>query len=408
MRVLYRRCAGLDVHQRTVVACLRSQRGAQAEREVRTFATTSSGLLALGDWLEEQGCEAAVMESTGVYWKPVWHLLEGRVDLTLANAQEVRNLPGRKSDVQDAEWLADLHAHGLVRGSFVPPTPIQELRDLTRTRTQLVREMSRHVQRLHKTLQDANVKLTSVLTDIVGVTGRAMLEAMIAGKSDVVELSALRRGPVKATAEELQEALRGRVREHHRFMLRLHLDQIDALEDSIEKLDQRIARCLEPFRPALELLTSMPAVREVTVAVLLAELGPSVERFPTAGHLLSWAGLCPKSDESAGKRRSTATRHGNRWLKAALIQAAWPAVRVKGSYHQALFLRLRSRRGPKKAIVAVAASMLTAAYFMLLRSATYAEPQPRLLDATARQRTARRLLRRLRDLGIEVEVKPAA
>lgn len=408
MRVLYRRCAGLDVHQATVVACARTMRGSKVRREVKTFATTLQGLLELQSWLESQRCEAVVMESTGVYWKPVWHVLEGHFSLLLANAKEVRNLPGRKSDVQDAEWLADLLAHGLIRGSFVAPEPIRALRDLTRTRTQLVRELTRHTLRLEKTLEDANIKLTNVLTDILGVTGRAILEALVSGVTDAEALADKRRKGVKASREQMVAALEGRLRDHHRFLLHLHLEQIDALQTAIGKLEQRIAEQLEPFRPQFELLSTVPAIGKATGPVVLAEIGVDMTRFPTAAHLRSWAGLCPRSDQSAGKHRSRRLRHGNRWLKTAMVQVAWAAVRCKDSYHRQLFNRLKARQGPKKAIVAVAASLLTAIYYLLLRSTAYEDPKPTALDPKNRQRAVNRLLRRLGDLGVEVEVKKAA
>lgn len=408
MEVLHARCSGLDVHQKTVVACARVVDRGRARQEVKTFPTTVDGLLQLADWLEAEQVTHVAMESTGVYWKPVWHVLDGRFELTLANAQQVRNLPGRKSDVSDAVWIADLLAHGLIRGSFVPPVPIQELRDLTRTRTQLMREVTRHTQRLQKILEDANVKLTGVLSDVLGTTGRAILEALIAGETDLEELAKLRRGRVKATREELIEAVRGRLRDHHRFLLRLHLKQIDALHASIGELEARAGELLEPFRAYVDHLTTMPGVSETTARVLIAEIGLDMSRFPTAGHLLSWAGLCPRSDESAGKRRSTRVRVGDRWLKTALVQAAWAASRKKDSYLRAQYLRLKTRRGGKKAVVAVAATMLTSAYYMLLRSVPYAELGPLHFDRTSRKRVANRLLQRLRDLGLEVEVKEAA
>lgn len=408
MEVMHARCGGLDVHQKTVVACVRVVERGRARHEVQTFPTTIDGLLKLSDWLGSAEVTHVAMESTGVYWKPVWHVLDSHFELTLANAQQVRNLPGRKSDVSDAVWIADLLAHGLIRGSFVPPTSIQELRDLTRTRTQLMREVARHTQRLQKTLEDANIKLTGLLSDVLGVTGRAILEALIAGESDLEELAKLRRGRVKATREELIEAVRGRLRDHHRFLLRLHLNQIDALEASIRELEVRAGELLEPFRPYVEQLTTIPGVSETTARVLLAEIGFDMARFPTAGHLLSWAGLCPRSDESAGKRRSTRLRPGNRWLKTALVQAAWAGSRKKDSYLRAQYLRLKTRRGAKKAVVAVAATLLTSVYFMLARGTTYAELGPLHFDRQAKQRTATRLLQRLRDLGVEVEVKKAA
>jgi transposase len=408
MRVLYGRAAGLDVHKATVVACVRLMRGNRVEKHVETFETTMAGLLRLLEWLQSHRCEIAAMEATGVYWKPVWYVLEDQLKLVLANAKDIKNLPGRKSDVLDAEWIADLVAHGLIRSSFVPPTPIQDLRDLTRTRTQLVREMSRHTQRIQKTLESANIKLSSVLSEVLGVTGRAILEAMIRGVTDVEALAELRRGKLKASEAELQEALRGRIRPHHRFLLRMHLDQVKAIEQAVDELDKKIGELLDPFRPELERVMSCPGLGAISSAVVLAEIGPDMSRFPTHQQLLSWAGLCPRSDKSAGKRRSNRIRPGNQWLKATLIQCACVAVRKKDRYHHAHYLRIRARRGHKRAIVAIAASLLTAIYYMLLRSTAYTDLGPNHFDSRNQQRTVGRLLRRLRDLGVEVEVKTAA
>jgi transposase len=408
MEILYPRCGGLDVHKDTVVACARVQTGREVRREVATFPTTWKGLLALLDWLREFGCTHVAMESTGIYWKPVWHVLEGSFELILANAKDIRNVPGRKTDVKDAVWIADLLAHGLIRGSFVPPEPIRELRDLTRTRTQLVREIARHTLRIQKTLEDANIKLASVLTDVLGASGRAMLEALIAGETDLEVLASLRRGRVKASQEEFVQALRGSVREHHRFLFKLHLGQIQAIETAVADVEARIGKILEPFRGTVDLLMTIPGVSQTTARVLVAEIGLDMARFPTAGHLVSWAGLCPRNDESAGKRHSTRLREGAPWLKSALVQAAWPASRKKDSYMRSQYLRLKVRRGPKKAVVAVAASILTAAYFILLRGVPYAELGPSFLDQRDRERTAKRLIRRLQDLGVHVEIKRVA
>lgn len=407
MDVIHAQCAGLDVHQKTVVACARIASKDSVRREQRTFGTTTRDLLALGDWLAAQGCTHVVMESTGVYWKPVWHLLEDRFDLVLANAMHVRHIPGRKSDVTDATWLADLLAHGLIRGSFVPPPAVSELRDLTRTRAQLVRESSRHTQRLQKVLEDAHIKLTTVLTDILGVSGRAILTALIAGESDPDRLADLPRGAVKASRAEFVEALHGRPNDHHRFLLRLHLGQIDALEAAVTGIEARIGDHVAPFRHAAELLTTIPGISDTVARVVVAEIGLDMDRFPTAGHLISWAGLCPRLDESAGKRRSTRTRRSARWLKTMLIQAAWAAVRTKHTYLRAQFHRLKSRRGPKKAIVAVAASMLTAIYHMLQRGVVYHDLGGHYFDRRDKTQVANRLIRRLEELGFRVEARPA-
>lgn len=402
MEVLYPRCAGLDVHQANVVACMRIAEGARAAHEVRTFETTTKGLLELADWLRESGCTHAAMESTGVYWKPVWHILEGEFELVLANATHIRNVPGRKTDVNDAMWISDLLAHGLIRASFVPPVAIQELRDLTRTRKQLVREMARHVQRIQKTLEDANIKIVGVISDILGVSGRAFLAALIAGETDPEKLADLARGRLRASRAQIVEALRGRVREHHRFMLKLHLDQVGALQRAIAEIEARLGERLEPFREDVKLLVTMPGISQTAAQVMASEMGMDMQRFPSADNLVSWAGMCPRSDESAGKRRSTRIRKGAPWLKTTLIQAAWAAVRTKNSYLRALFHRLKARRGAMKAIVAVAASMLRSAYYMLSRRLPYHDLGPAHFDSRHRTRTASRLLKRLKELGIEV------
>ena len=408
MEVLHPRCAGLDVHSRRVNACVRVAAGRNVTTEHREFATTTAGLVELAAWLTEAGCTHVAMEATGVYWKPVWHVLEDEESLTLvlANAQHIRNVPGRKSDRNDAAWIADLLAHGLIRGSFVPPAPIQELRDLTRTRKQLVGEIARHTQRLQKTL-DANVKLTRVVTDILGVSGRAILAALIAGETDPERLADCTTGRLKAGRADIVAAVHGRVTPHHRFLLELHLSQIDTLRAAVEKLERQADEVLRPFREAADRLQTMPGVSETVARVIISEIGVDMTRFPTAGHLISWAGLCPRLDESAGKRRSTRIRHATPWLKTTLIQAAWAATRKNGSYLQAQFRRLKGRRGPKKAIVAVAASLLTAAYFMLRDEKDYHDLGGRYLEDRDKHRVTQQLLRRLHNLGVEVEVKAA-
>jgi transposase len=407
MEVLYPRCAGLDVHAGSVTACARIAAGATVTYEHRTVSTTTRGLLALSEWLTAHGCTHVAMEATGVYWKPVWHVLEAHFTLVLANAMHIRNVPGRKSDMNDATWIADLLAHGLIRSSFVPPAPIQELRDLTRTRRQLVHEVARHVLRIQKTLEDANLKLTQVMSDIVGVSGRAILNALIAGETDPHRLADLTRGRLKATRADLLDALHGRVTDHHRFLITLHLTQLDALETAVATIEARIGDALGPFRAAVSLLTTMPGLSETTARVLIAEIGTDMTRFPSVGHLISWAGFCPRLDESAGKRRSTRTRQTTPWLKPTLINAAWAATRKKDCYLRAQFLRIKSRRGAKKAILAVASSMLTAAYFMLRDGVEYHDLGARHFEQRDKEQLTKRLLQRLRDLGVAVEVKAA-
>jgi transposase len=404
MEIIHPRCAGLDVHKQTVVACVRIAGTGAPTQEVRSFATTTSGLFALGDWLDEHGVEHVAMEATGVYWKPVWHVLEAHFQLLLANAAHVKNVPGRKTDVNDAMWLADLLAHGLMRASFVPPTPVQELRTLTRTRKQFVRERTAHVQRIEKVLEDANLKLGVVLSDITGQSGRAVLQAIVAGDTDPEQLLTCINTRVKATRAELLEALRGHIRAHHRFMLKLHLDHIDALDRAIATVEQEVGTGLEPFRQAAQLVSTMPGMSDVASHAVIAEIGIDMSRFETPAHLLSWACLCPRNDESAGKRRSTRLRRGGRWLKTTLVQAAWAAVRVKGSYLQAQFHRIRARRGVKKAIIAVAASMLTAIWYMLRNGTEWRELGAGYFDRADATKTAKRLVRRLQQIGYEVQL----
>jgi transposase len=407
MDVIYPRCAGLDVHKKSVVACVRIAGEGPLLQEVRTFETTTSGLLELCDWLESFAVKHVAMEATGVYWKPVWHVLEGHFELVLANAAHVKNVPGRKTDVNDAMWLADLLAHGLIRASFVPPAAVQDLRSLTRTRKQFVRERSSHVLRIDKLLEDANLKLGVVLSDILGKSGRAVLEAIIAGESDPQRLAVHVSRRVKASRAEVLEALRGRVRAHHRFMLELHLHHIDALDKAITEIEREVGRGLEPFRQAAKLLSTMPGLSDTSAHVIVAEIGIDMSRFATPGHLLSWACMCPRNDESAGKRRSTRLRRGGKWLKTTMVQAAWSAIKVKGSYLQAQFHRLRARRGAKKAIVGVAASMLTAAWHMLRDGTEWHDLGAAHFDRADAHKTAQRLIRRLQQIGYTVEAIPA-
>ena len=408
MKTLHRRCAGLDVHSDTVVACVRLTVRTKVSHEVRRFSTTTRDLLELADWLEAQGVTQVAMEATGVYWKPAWHILEGRFELVLANAAHIRNVPGRKSDVNDAVWISDLLAHGLIQASFVPPTPVQELRDLTRTRTQLTREVAQHVQRVQKTLEGANIKLVSVISDIMGMSGRRILKAMIAGETDAVKLAGLGSSRLKVPRSDLVAALEGRVTPHHRFLISLHLGLIEELERCIVAFDVRIGEILTPFRDAMEQLITAPGVRRVAAEVILAEIGPDMSPFPSAGHLLSWAGLAPRLDESAGKRRSTRVRHGAPWLKPVLVQCAWGAARAKGTYLQAQFFRLKARRGPKKAAIAVAASILTAVYHMLKEGVFYQDLGADYLVKRDAAGTVAKLARRIKDLGYDVQYQAAA
>jgi len=409
MELLHPHCAGLDLHKETVVACVRHMADGKVTTDVKSFQTTTHELMELSDWLSSQGVTHIAMEATGVYWKPVWHILsDGEFALILANAAHVRNVPGRKTDVNDAVWLADLMAHGLIRASFVPDEPTQQMRDLLRTRKQFVRERSSHTQRIQKTLEDANIKLDSVITDIVGLSGRRMIEALIGGETDPEALAALAHGRIRATKAELEAALRGRVTAHHRFMLRIHLNHLDALNTTIADIDKEVDGNVEPFRAAIEMLTTIPGVSSLAAEVMVSEIGIDMSRFKTEGHLISWAGLCPKNDESAGKRRSNRMKKGAPWLKTTLIQCAWAASRTKASYLQAQYLRIRSRRGPKKAIGAVAASILTAAYHMLKDGTLYQDLGASHFDNRDKGKQALRLVNRLQSLGFTVQITSMA
>jgi transposase len=408
MKVMYARCAGLDVHKDEVVAHVRLDKGNKIHRELRRFSTMTKGLLELLDWIVETGCTHVAMEATGVYWKPVWHVLEGHVEVVLANAAHIKNVPGRKSDMNDAAWIADLLAHGLIRASFVPPGQIQDLRDLTRTRKQLIREIVQHTQRVDRVLTEANVRLSSVVSNIVGMSGRRILRALVEGESDPERLAALGSERLKCSREQLVEALRGQVRSHHRFLLGQHLQMIEHLEATVKQFEERIEEALGPFRDVVERLTQIPGVSRTAALVLVAEIGVDMSQFGTVGRLLSWATLCPRLDESAGKRRSTRVRKGAVWLKPVLVQCAWSAARVKNTYLQAQFLRLRSRRGPKKAAIAVAASILGAAFHIIRDGIDYKDLGGDYFIRRDKVKVVHRLARRIRDLGYEVEIKKVA
>lgn len=410
MQILYPLCAGLDVHKDSLTACVRRQMAnGEADTQVRTFRTTTEQLLDLSEWLSTEGCTHIALESTGVYWKPVWHILsDGEFELILANAAHVKNVPGRKTDTNDALWLSDLMAHGLIRPSFVPDQPTQQMRDLLRTRKQMVRERASHTQRIQKTLEDANIKLDSVVTDILGLSGRRMIQALIDGQTMPQALAALAPRQLRASSDQLEAALRGRVTRHHRFLLKLHLDHIDALDAAIAAIDGEVNANVEPFRAAIELLNSIPGFSQLAAQVVVAEIGTDMSRFPTAAHLVSWAGLCPRNDQSAGKRRSTRLKKGAPWLKTTLVQCAWAASRTKGSYFQAQYHRLRARRGSKKAICAVAGALLTTVYHMLKNGTLYQDLGAEHFDRRAKQHKVSMLLHRLQNLGYNVQIEPMA
>ena len=405
METLHRRCAGLDVHQKEIVACRRIVSGRKTRSEHARFPTATRGLLALSAWLSEAKVTHVAMEATGVYWKPVWHVLCHDFKLILANASHIRNVPGRKSDANDATWIADLLAHGLIRASFVPPQPIQELRDLTRTRRELTREIVRHTQRIQATLEEANIKLTSVISDILGLSGRRILRAIVAGESDPRVLARLRHPRLACPQEELIAALNGRLRDHH---IGQHLKTIEQIEATIAEFDARLEAALAPFRDAIERLKGIPGISDNVAQTLIAEIGADMSAFPTADQLVSWAGMCPRLDESAGRKRSKRLRKGATWLKPVLVQAALSASKVKSSSMRARYLSLTPRLGHKKAIIAVAAAMLRTVYHMLKDGTFYQDLGPDYRRPKNPQRAANNLAKRIRALGFEVELKAAA
>jgi len=408
VHVVHPDCAALDLGKDVLVAAIRLQDAAEIRRECRTFGATGQQLLCLQGWLEQEGVTHIVMEATGSYWKAVWHVLESRFDLTLANPAHIKNVPGRKSDMNDATWMADLHAHGLIRGSFVPPGEIAALRDLTRTRKQLVREVNRHTQRIQKTLDIAGIKLTGVISEVLGVSGRAILRALVAGETDPKKLAKLGHPRLKASRERLEEALEGPLDEHQRRLIGIHLNLVEALEISIRELDVEIAKAVMPFRAILERVQAIPGLSAINTPAVLAEIGIDMSRFPTHRHLVSWARLCPRLDESAGKVHSRRTMKGAAWIKELMVQAAWAAIRTRNTYLRAQFLRLRARRGSQKAIVAVAASILTIVYYVIRDGRTYQDLGFDFFVGRDRTRAARRLVARLQQLGYNVTVSEAA
>jgi transposase len=407
METIYPCCAGLDIHKTTVVACVRRLDPAGRVHEtVRTFGTMTAELLALADWLAEAGVTHVAMESTGVFWKPVFNLLEDRFEVLLVNPRHIKQVPGRKTDVKDCQWIAQLLQHGLLRGSFIPPKPIRELRDLTRQRSQLVAEKAAVANRIQKVLEDANIKLAAVATDVLGVSGRAMIRALIAGQEDPGDLADLARQRLRRKLPELRAALHGQVTEHHRFLLRLLMSHLDSLEGLIATLGARIAAVMPPFAAVVERLQTIPGVDQRVAESLIAEIGTDMEQFPTAGHLASWAGMCPGNDQSAGKHRSGRTTKGDRWLRQTLTQAAWAASHTKGTYLSAQYHRLAARRGKKRAIVALGHTLLTIVYHVLKRQTTYVELGADFLNRLDPDRLTRQLVKRLEKLGHKVTLEP--
>lgn len=409
MDVVFPACCGIDVHQKSLVACVRLMGTAgRVRKEVRTFATTTAALTQLGEWLQTLGVTHVALESTGVFWKPVWHILESRVTLLLVNPRDVAQVPGRKTDVSDAEWIAQLLQCGLLRGSFVPPRRIRELRDLTRRRTTLEQQRAAVINRVHKVLEDANIKLGTVATDIGGVSGRAILQALIEGQTDALALADLAKGRLRQKLASLRDALTGHVTDHHRFLLRRLMSEWRFLDDEIAAYNVHIEEATRPFDALLLLLDTAPGINRRTAENVLAEIGPDMTVFPSAKHLASWAAMCPGHYESAGRQTRGTIRKGNRWLRGTVVQAALAATRKKGSYAGAQFRRLAKRRGKQRAIVAVAHSLLVATYYILRDRVPYHDLGAEHFDRLAPEQLTKHYVRRLEQLGHSVRLDPAA
>jgi len=407
MQVVYARCAGLDVHKKTVSACISVCEAENKQRRTRVFGTFTRDLLALVDWLKEHRVTHIAMEATGVYWRPVWAILEGHVEQLLVNPQHIKAVSGRKTDAKDCEWIADLLQHGLLKGSFVPPTPIQDLRDLTRYRAELRQSQNRVANRIQKFLEQANLKLSSVASNALGVSGRQMLDAIIGGQNDPEQLAQMARGRLKNKIPELEQALEGRIRDHHRFLLKQFLEEWNDLGQRIARIEAEIDKRIGPFEEAVALWQTIPGVDRVTACNLVAEIGVDMHQFPTDRQLASWAALCPGNHESAGKRLSGKTRDGNKWLRRSLCQAAWAVTRKKNCYLSAQFKRLAARRGVKRAVMAVAHSMIIIGYHMLKTGRGYHELGGNYLEQINKDQLQRYYTKRLQRLGLKVTVESA-
>lgn len=402
MEVMHARCCGLDVHKESVVACLRLQEGRRAKTEVRQFGTTTAELLRLHEWLAHAACTHVGMESTSVYWRPVFNLLESSFDVVLANAHHIKGVPGRKTDIKDCEWIANLLAHGLIRASFIPPLAIRDLRDLTRHRKSLIRDRVKATNRVYKLLETANIKLANVVADVLGVSGRAMLNALVAGETDPNRLAKLAKGSLTPKVNQLAEALRGQFTSHHTFLLGQMLTQLDQLAELVAKCDARILEISKPFEPEIQRLQTIVGVGRRSAEVMVSEIGVDMSRFSSAGHLASWARICPGNHESAGKRRSTGTGSGNNWLRTTLLESAWAAAHSRKSYLGAQFRRISKRRGPKRAGIAVAHSILVIAYHVLRNAVVFNDLGADYFDRMNTVKLKRYHLRRLAELGCDV------
>jgi transposase len=409
MDLLYPRCCGIDIHKKSITVCvLIREPGRKEQKHIREFGTTTSAILSCADWLRDLGVTHVAMESTGVYWRPIWNLLEGQFELLLANATHVKNVPGRKTDVKDSDWIAQLMQHGLLKPSFVPNTGLRDLRELSRDRTSLVAERSRLKNRIQKILEDANIKLGSVASDILGKSGRAMLTAMVRGKENPEELADLAQGQLRLKIPQLMEALRGRVRGVHRFRLRQQLERIDFIDSQIAQLEAEIEKQNVPFEEAVSLLAEIPGFDRTTAWSVIAEIGVNMNQFPSADALASWAGVCPGNNESAGKRLSGKTRKGSRWLRQKLCQSAWCASRCKTSYFAAFFQRIAAHRGRKRAIVAVSHALLVVCYYLLQRKCHFQDLGVNYFDQLNHEKLTRYFVKRLTRLGHRVTIEPCS
>jgi transposase len=409
MEAIIERCCGIDVHKKTITVCLMiGAAGKTPSKTIKTFSTMTQDLLACRDWLISEGCTHAVVESTGVYWKPLFNVLEETIEVILANARHIKNVPGRKTDVKDCEWLAQLLRHGLVKGSFIPPKPIRQLRDLTRYRQKLVQQRSSELNRLQKFLEDANIKLSSVVSDINGVSAQEMIRHLIADDMNPEQMAELAKGRLRNRLPELEKALEGYLSDHQRLLLKVCLQMISSFDEAIEKLSQEIDVQMKPFESTAERLQTLPGVKKNAAERIIAEIGVDMSRFPSDGHLSSWAGISPGNNESAGKRYSGRITPGNKWLKACLTEAAWAASRTKKTYLKARYHRLAARRGNKRAIVAVGHKILIMAYHIIKEQSTYKELGADYFDRLNEQAIIRRLTSRLEKLGYQVELTKIA